>query len=226
MVLGVLPSAEESVVGSRLGDIVCPLNEGEEGTQRKTWRRTEASVLPVCFFLWSTVSYPTTLSGQGTALDLGIDDLVSRKNSKQKTIYLGPQVSLGLDFHFGGTRLPSDSWRQGWRFGYALVLYCFTCVLCLYVCLQTTSVLHRPSLPPFKAQSLWKAGPRLSIEHSIRQVAHIKNGVGGKEAGGDQVGYVPNSLNLPALHRPARGVSCPGGFLSPYSSPTLGGSVA
>lgn len=32
-------------------DTVCPLNEEEKDTQRKTWRRAEVSVLPVCFFL-------------------------------------------------------------------------------------------------------------------------------------------------------------------------------
>lgn len=138
-----------------------PFEWGGGRTPKKDLEENWASVLPVCLFLWSTVSYPTALSGQGTALDLGIDDLASRRNCKQKTIYLGPQVSLELGFHFRGTRLLSDSWRQGWRFGYSLVLYCFACVLCLYVCLQTTSVLHWPSLPSFKAQSksLWITGP-------------------------------------------------------------------
>lgn len=74
-----------------------------------------------------------TPPGQRAGLDLGIDDPASRKISQQKIIYLGHQVSLGLGFHFGGTRLPSDSWRWRWKCGYASVLCCFTCVPCLNV---------------------------------------------------------------------------------------------
>lgn len=120
------------VGGYQAWDIVCPLNEEEEETQRKTWRRAEASVLQSASSCGPPVSYPTTLPRQGVGLDLHINGLVSRKSSKQKTIYLRSQVSLELGLHFRRhIRLPSDSWRWRWRCGYALVLCCFTRVLCL-----------------------------------------------------------------------------------------------
>lgn len=83
---------------------------------------------------------------------------------------------------------------------------------------------HQCLCSKHRASLYGQHAPRLSTQRSIRQVANIKIGVGGREAGPSwrtpgetRPNYFPNSLNLPAL------VGWPGesptlevaGFLSP-----------
>lgn len=80
---------------------MCPLHEKEEEAPRETWRRMEALLLLVCLsFCGPPVSYTTfhlRVGEQG--LGLGIYDLVTRKSSKEKAIYLESSLTgAGLPF--------------------------------------------------------------------------------------------------------------------------------